>query len=61
MVPESGLQLAREVLRQSHLVADRTPSSASSVSPTALHLLIGIAIAFVVVAGLAWLVFATTQ
>jgi hypothetical protein len=56
MVPESGLELAREVLRQSD-VAQPSPAVVRPVAPTAL--LIGIVVALGVIALLAWIVIAT--
>jgi hypothetical protein len=49
LVPESGLEVARDVLRQSEIGADGlSPGSSSGVSPRAL--LIGIAVALVLIA-----------
>jgi hypothetical protein len=56
MVPESGLELAREVLRQ----ADVARASTAVVRPvTPAALLIGIVVALGVIALLAWVVIAT--
>ena len=56
MVPESGLELAREVLKQ----ADVMPPSSAPVRPVApAALLIGIVVALGVIALLAWVVIAT--
>jgi hypothetical protein len=56
MVPESGLELAREVLRQSD-VAQPSTAVVRPVTPAAL--LIGIVVALGVIALLAWVVIAT--
>jgi hypothetical protein len=48
LVPESGLEVARDVLRQSEIATADGPGSSSGASPRAL--LIGIAIALVVIA-----------
>jgi hypothetical protein len=48
LVPESGLEIARDVLRQSEIATADSPGSSSGASPRAL--LIGIAIALVVIA-----------
>jgi hypothetical protein len=56
LVPESGLELAREVLRQ----ADVARASTAVVRPvTPAALLIGIVVALGVIALLAWVVIAT--
>jgi hypothetical protein len=54
MVPESGLDYARAVLRQSDLAAETPPRPTGGPSPLAL--LVGIAIALAIVALLTWLV-----
>jgi hypothetical protein len=54
MVPESGLEVARQVLLQSDLAADAGPPA--SGAPSARALLMGMAVALVLVAGIAWLV-----
>jgi hypothetical protein len=56
MVPESGLELAREVLRQAD-VAQPSTAVVRPVAPAAL--LIGIVVALGVIALLAWVVIAT--
>lgn len=56
MVPESGLELAREVLKQAD-VAQSSPAVVRPVAPAAL--LIGIVVALGVIALMAWVVIAT--
>lgn len=56
MVAESGLELAREVLRQAEVVQP-SPAVGRPVAPAAL--LIGIVVALGVIALLAWIVIAT--
>jgi hypothetical protein len=53
LVPESGYELAREVLRQSEI---GSTESASAAAPSARALLIGLGIAVAVVAVVVWLV-----
>ena len=56
LVPESGLEVAREVLRQADVMPP-SPAPARPVAPAAL--LIGIVVALAVIALLAWVVIAT--
>ena len=57
MVPESGVELAREILRQAEVVPDPASTASQPVAPGVL--LAGILLALGVVALLAWLVIAT--
>ena len=55
LVPDSGLETARQVLLESEIAPSATPG-ASSWSPSPIALLIGVGLALAVVALLAWLV-----
>jgi hypothetical protein len=54
LVPDSGLEVARQVLLESEITPSATDRS--SVGPSPLALLIGVGVALAVVALLAWLV-----
>ena len=60
LVPESGLEVAREVLRESD-IEPVTPNGSPAGNPSAVGLLIGIGIALLVIAGLILLVVTATS
>lgn len=57
MVPESGMEVARQMLLESDIA---TPSATGSPGPSPLRLLVGVLVALGVVALLAWAVMSAT-